>query len=99
MRLLIVRAEAEADIEEAFRWYEERSLGLGAEFLRAVEAALSGVEREPERYPEVHKRARRALLRRFPYAIYNVVHSRVLMYWPAWVRADTHAAGTVAYHS
>lgn len=26
---LIIRAEAEAEIEEAFRWYEARQSGLG----------------------------------------------------------------------
>jgi plasmid stabilization system protein ParE len=30
----IVRPAAEADIEEAALWYELRSLGLGADFLR-----------------------------------------------------------------
>lgn len=29
MRPLIIRAEAEADIEEAFAWYEQQSPGLG----------------------------------------------------------------------
>jgi plasmid stabilization system protein ParE len=74
MRPLIVRADAEADIEEAFRWYEEQSPGLGAEFVRAVDAVLSAIEREPELHAENFKRARRVLLRRFPYAIYFVVH-------------------------
>jgi hypothetical protein len=31
----IVRPAAEVDIAEAALWYESRSLGLGAEFLRA----------------------------------------------------------------
>lgn len=72
MRPLIIRAEAEADIEEAFAWYEQQSPGLGAEFIRAVDAALSAIQRHPELYPVVYKRSRRTLLRRFPYAIYFV---------------------------
>jgi hypothetical protein len=32
---LVVRAEAEADIEEAYAWYESRSVGLGERFLDA----------------------------------------------------------------
>ena len=74
-RPLIVRADAESDVEAAYHWYEERSPGLGAEFLRAVEASLSSVERDPERYPQHYKRARRALLRRFPYALFYVIES------------------------
>ena len=71
MRLL-VREAAEADIAEAARWYEERSPGLGSEFLRAVDVTLAEVARMPERYPVVRGRARRALLRRFPYAVFFV---------------------------
>jgi plasmid stabilization system protein ParE len=69
---LVVRGAAEADIVEAARWYEQRSPGLGSEFLRAVDVTLAEIARMPERYPVVRGRARRALLRRFPYAIYFV---------------------------
>jgi plasmid stabilization system protein ParE len=69
---LVVRGAAEEDIVEAARWYEQRSPGLGSEFLRAVDVALAEIKRMPERYPVVRGRARRALLRRFPYAVYFV---------------------------
>ena len=69
---LVVREAAEADIAEAARWYEQRSPGLGSEFLRAVDVTLAEVTRMPERYPLVRGRARRALLRRFPYAVFFV---------------------------
>jgi hypothetical protein len=32
---LIIRPEAQADMTEAYRWYEERSEGLGLEFALA----------------------------------------------------------------
>jgi toxin ParE1/3/4 len=69
---LVVREAAEADIVEAARWYERRSPGLGGEFLRAVDVTLAEIVRMPDRYPYVRGRARRALLRRFPYAVYFV---------------------------
>jgi plasmid stabilization system protein ParE len=69
---LIVRGAAEEDIAEAARWYEQRSPGLGSEFLRAVDVTLAEIARMPEHYPVVRGKARRALLRRFPYAIYFV---------------------------
>lgn len=47
---VIVRPEAEREIQEAFDWYEERSEGLGAEFLRAADACLSGVQRNSDAY-------------------------------------------------
>ena len=69
---LVVREAAEADIAEAARWYEQRSLGLGSEFLRAVDVTLAEITRVPVRYPLVRGGARRALLRRFPYAVFFV---------------------------
>lgn len=70
---LVVRDAAEADIAEAARWYEERSPGLGSEFLRAVDVVLAEIARMPERYPAVRGGVRRALLRRFPYGVFFVV--------------------------
>jgi toxin ParE1/3/4 len=70
---LVVHAAAEADIVDAALWYEQRSHGLGREFLRAVDVTLAEIVRMPERYPTVHREVRRALLRRFPYGLYFVV--------------------------
>lgn len=76
---VIVRPEAEREIQEAFDWYEERSEGLGTEFLRAADACLSGVRRNPEAYQVVHDRVRRALLRKFPYALFYLVHEDTIV--------------------
>jgi toxin ParE1/3/4 len=70
---LRLRKPAQADIADAARWYEARGKGLGAEFLRAVEACLSNIRRSPESHAHVHPRVRRALLRRFPYAVFYVL--------------------------
>ena len=75
---LILRPAAEEDVEAAYRWYEERSPGLGAEFLRSVEAGLASIERNPEAFQKVYKHARRALLRRFPYALFYVASAELI---------------------
>ncbi len=72
-RRLIVRPEAEAEMADAFDWYEDRVPGLGSEFLLCVDAAFSAIVRSPQRYSQVHKVVRRALTRRFPYEIFFVV--------------------------
>jgi plasmid stabilization system protein ParE len=69
MRLVLLPA-AEADIADAALWYEQRSPGLGREFLHALDAVLAEIARAPERYPLVHREVRRALLRRFPYGVF-----------------------------
>ena len=54
---------------EAARWYEARRPGLGHEFLRCVDVVFSSILRAPHRYASVHRGARRALTRRFPYQV------------------------------
>ena len=70
MSAFIVRPLAEADVQEAFAWYEEQAQGLGHEFLRALDVCYATIERWPESYPVVYRGFRRALLRRFPYLVY-----------------------------
>jgi hypothetical protein len=54
---VIVRPEAALEIQEAFDWYEERSEGLGLEFLRVADACLSGVQRNPTSHQMVHEQS------------------------------------------
>lgn len=66
----VVAPAVEDEMAEAAGWYERRSPGLGLDFLRAAEVCLGEVRLAPERFPRVRGEARRALLRRFPYAIF-----------------------------
>ena len=66
---VIFRDEAEADMTEAALWHERRCLGLGAEFVRSVDACLALVSRQPTLFPVIHREAHMALPRRFPYLI------------------------------
>ena len=66
--------EAEQELLEAARWYEQRRPGLGLEFLAAIRAAVELIQRDPaggSRVPGVKDEvpARRIVLRRFPYAV------------------------------
>ena len=67
---VVLAPEAELDIAEAYAWYEGHRIGLGEEFLSSIEACLQGITRRPELYPLAHDNYRRALVRRFPYAIF-----------------------------
>lgn len=55
---------------KAHDWYERQAIGLGKEFLRSVDAALAFIERHPELLAPAHRHLRRALTKRFPYAVY-----------------------------
>jgi len=67
---LVVAPEAELDVTEAYVWYETRRVGLGEEFLNSVDACIERIRRQPAIYPRVYEEYRRALIRRFPYAIF-----------------------------
>jgi len=69
-RRLIIRPEAEAEMTEAYNWYEARVPGLGSDFLLSVDAILHAIARTPQQYPVVHRHIRRALTRRFPYEVF-----------------------------
>lgn len=72
-RRLIVRPDAEADLREAFLWYERQRQGLGDEFLDEVDAALGSIHRYPLMYPVIYKEAHRALTHRFPYGVFYLL--------------------------
>jgi plasmid stabilization system protein ParE len=66
----VLHREAEADILEAFRWYESRRAGLGREFLDDVDRALERLVAAPSSFPLAYRDLRRLVMRRFPYLIY-----------------------------
>lgn len=72
----VVRPEAEAGIDEAYAWYENRSVGLGERFLDSVEQAIGLVCDAPQRFPAVHQEPdftiRRALVERFRYGVFFI---------------------------
>ena len=73
IRELIIRPEAEAELAEGFKWYEARVAGLGLEFIRAVDSLFNSIIRNPQAFPVVYERARRALTRKFPYEVFFMV--------------------------
>jgi len=70
---IIVRPEAAREVQQAFDWYQEKTEGLGLEFLRAADACLAGIQRNPLASPMMYQDIRRALLRKFPYILFYIV--------------------------
>ena len=61
----------EAELNEIRRYYEERSPGLGAQFIDEFERQVLTLAATPERWMVVAGDLRRCLLQRFPYVIYS----------------------------
>lgn len=68
--MLILRKEAKEDIEKVYRWYQGQREGLGLHFLAEMERLLECIRSSPQHYPLIDTSIRRALCRRFPYAVY-----------------------------
>ena len=61
--------EADAELTEARQWYSHHRKDLDLEFMQCIELALSRIQSNPRLFPLVHGSLRRAVVRRFPFAI------------------------------
>ena len=61
------------EIGEAQQWYELQNLGLGDEFIAAMELQIKRLEQAPLLYAEVIAGVRRAFLPRFSYGLFYAV--------------------------
>ena len=77
---VVYRRKVGRDLAAGFGYYEEQAEGLGDKFLAAVDSAFDAVERYPEMFAQVHGEVRRAIVSRFPYAVfYRVEPKRVVV--------------------
>jgi plasmid stabilization system protein ParE len=66
------------DVDDGYRWYEQRQTGLGQDFLNEVGRVLAEIVANPARYGFADADIREGLLNRFPYAVYyRVLPNRI----------------------
>lgn len=76
----VLLPEAAEELLEAAEWYEERRLGLGAEFVGAVEKAMASASGSPKAaaiWPG-SPRHRSRVMDRFPYVLVYEVRSEAI---------------------
>ena len=56
---------ASVELTDAQDWYERESPGLGHRFRTEIDATVERLRGNPLQFSVIHKRVRRALLRRF----------------------------------
>jgi len=66
---LIVKREAQIDLDEIFVWYEEQKIGLGFEFLEEFDKLTTKILTNPYFAPVILDDARAATPKRFPYDV------------------------------
>jgi toxin ParE1/3/4 len=65
----VFHPEAHQEMIESARFYEEKSVGLGADFLAAVENTTRRIEQNPEAGPIERANIRKRLVSGFPFTI------------------------------
>ncbi len=75
MQPVIFTRHARTELIDAQDWYENEAPGLGRRFRAAVDAVVQRMSATPRQFPVIYKNVRRALLRRFPYALMFVIEA------------------------
>ncbi len=73
------RPEVVADLEQASRWCDERTAGLGVEFLQESRAAFDRISQQPEQMAADEAEIRFLRLRRFPYVVHYRIEGKVVV--------------------
>jgi plasmid stabilization system protein ParE len=73
---VVFRRRFRNDLAAGYDWYETQRLGLGEEFISAVQSAVRNVESYSEIFAAVHGNVRRVIVPRFPFAIFYVVEPK-----------------------
>ena len=77
---MIIRfsSDADAELAETRQWYAHQREDLDLEFMDSVDEALTLVVRNPHLYPVVYRNLGRAVIRRFPFAVfYDVTEDEI----------------------
>jgi plasmid stabilization system protein ParE len=62
-----------SDMQEAGKWYNEQSLGLGSRFLKNVKEHINLLKSNPENYSVRYDNVRCALIKKFPFLIHFII--------------------------
>lgn len=78
---LEIRNEADAEIFEAYNWYEAQLAGLGDRFINEFETVLQKITTTPHHYKIAKSVFRQASLKSFPFVIYfEITNTTIIVY-------------------
>lgn len=77
--LTFIREAAEVQIAEAYHWYEKKRVGLGDDFLQAIEESITTIEINPQAFQLKYKNIRAIYTKRFPYGIFYFVEKKKII--------------------
>jgi plasmid stabilization system protein ParE len=71
--------DAQEEMVDAARFYEEKAAGIGIAFLLEVHKAVSKIVDQPLSAPEIRGNIRKKVIRRFPYNLLYTVEEDVIV--------------------
>jgi len=89
---LAFHPEVHAEVDDAFRWYQNERAGLGIEFMQALDEVFARLQRQPKISRIVYQDVRRVMPKRFPYVVfYRPLSDRVEIVAVQHARRDPSA--------
>ncbi len=76
MYTLVVLGQAEKRLQEAYYWYEDKSVGLGDRFLEEIESVFKFIEEEPKSCSIKYNEMRTARSTHFPYLAHYFIDTK-----------------------
>ncbi len=78
---LMIKEEAELEIDAAYRYYESKQDKLGERFLDALDHCFNSITIQPKIFQKVYKKQRQAIVRTFPFVIlYHFFENEIIVY-------------------
>ena len=78
---LVIKAEANLEIVDAYLYYEEQQKGLGERFLKQLDKYFSKILEAPKHYAIKRQPFREAFIRKFPFlVIYEIEETIIVVY-------------------
>jgi len=78
---LIIKEEADFEIISTYKWYENKSDGLGEKFLLQLEKSFNAIDINPNSFQVVYKEQRQAILNKFPFVIiYQQINLEIIVF-------------------
>jgi plasmid stabilization system protein ParE len=72
----LLSSKAQKEVLVSWKWYEERSKGLGDRFVKEVTETILEIEQDPDRYSSKYKNYRQTRIATFPFLIIFKINER-----------------------
>ena len=79
---LSIKEEVKSHIIQGYLWYEEKSTGLGSEFVQKIESTLEYLKHNPLLFQiKTDNRFREVVIQTFPYVlVYELIDKEIIVY-------------------